>query len=357
MIKSNAILEIKTTKIIKNYKSLQKIAKNSLVGATIKANAYGIGDEFVFKILYENGCRHFFLATTEEALKIRKKFSKGNVYVLNGLENNSFDFFNKHKIIPILVSIEELSKYIEGKFYNRKINIGVHIDTGINRLGISYKNLQTKIKRKIDIYLLISHFASADELTNSYSEKQNKKFKSTFNFFKSIKYKSIANSAAIIRDKRFHYEIVRPGISLYGGYENPKLKKISVIEPIIKLKAKILQVKYLDKNEYVGYNQTYKTKKRKKIAILGIGYGDGIFRILGNKGFVYFKKQKFKIIGRISMDSITIDISNSEYKLTTGKYMEIINSENDIEKIAKKCSTISREILTSISQRVKRIYL
>ena len=185
----------------------------------------------------------------------------------------------------------------------------------------------------------------------------NKKFKTVFNLFKSIKYISLSNSAGILNNKEFHYNLTRPGIFLYGGYQNKRLKKILKIKPVIKLKAKILQIKEIGANEYIGYNQTYKTKKTIKVAILGIGYGDGIFRILSNKGKVYFKKKSFRIIGRISMDSMTINITNCKHKICVGEYMEIINEDNDIEKIAKECGTISREILTSISRRVIRQYL
>ena len=357
MINSNAIIEINLNNLIKNYKSLKKIAKKSFIGATIKANGYGVGDKKVFDILYKNGCRHFFFATTEEAIKIRKNSSKGNIYVLNGLENNSFYLFKKYKIIPILISNEEINKYLKEKFFKKKVKIGINIDTGINRLGISYDNLSKNLTKNIDVHLLMSHFSSADELNNIYCEHQNKKFKSVFNYFKSIKYKSLSNSAGIIRNKDYHYDIVRPGISLYGGYENEKLRKIMPVKPVIKLKAKILQIKYISKNEYIGYNQTFKTKKRIKVAILGIGYADGIFRILSNKGNVYFKKQSFKVLGRVSMDSLTINIDNSKYNLSVGMYLDLINTNNDVEKIAGKSNTISREILTSISQRVKRIYL
>ena len=157
-----------------------------------------------------------------------------------------------------------------------------------------------------------------------------------------------------ILGKDFHYDLVRPGISLYGGHYNTKIKKY--IKPVIKLKAKILQIKQILKNEFIGYNQTYKTKKKIWIAIIGIGYGDGISRMLSNKGFVYYKKHKFRIIGRISMDTITIDISKSNNLLKIGQYVEIINYTHGIDKLAKQCETISNEILTSISNRVQRIY-
>ena len=143
----------------------------------------------------------------------------------------------------------------------------------------------------------------------------------------------------ILLGKQFHYDLTRPGISLYGGYYNTKLKKI--IKPVIKLKARVIQIKKLEKNEFVGYNQSYKTTKPITIAILSIGYADGISRKLSNIGKVFYKKKKFNIIGRVSMDSTTIDITKYKTIIKKGIYMELINHEYDIEKMAKECNFIS----------------
>ena len=123
------------------------------------------------------------------------------------------------------------------------------------------------------------------------------------------------------------------------------------------MKARVIQIKKLEKNEFVGYNQSYKTTKPITIAILGIGYADGISRKLSNRGKVFYRKKEFNIIGRVSMDSVTIDVTKYKKIVKKGIYMELINYEYDIEKLAKKCGTISNEILTSISNRVKRIYI
>ena len=160
-----------------------------------------------------------------------------------------------------------------------------------------------------------------------------------------------------MNNKNYHYDMVRPGISLYGCVDNISLLKKFKIKPVIKLKGKILQIKEINSNEYVGYNQTFKSKKKIKVAIIGIGYADGISRQLSNNGKIFYKKEFFKIIGRISMDSITIDISKSKSKIICGNYMEVINSDFTAEKMALKCNTISNEILTSISKRVKRVYI
>ena len=356
MIDSSAILEINTKNILHNYKVLSRIANNSISGATIKANAYGLGDLKVFNILYNIGCKHFFVATIEEALNLRKKYKKSNVYILNGVDESQIKLTQQKNLIPIINSLDQL-KILNRKFKNskHKIKIGIHIDSGINRLGIKTNNLKNNNTDNLDIYLLLSHLASSDEKNNKYNNFQNKNFFNTFKYFKSAKYKSLVNSMGVILGEKFHYDIIRPGISLYGGHYNTKLKKI--IKPVIKLKARVLQIKNLEKNEYIGYNQTYKTVKSTTIAILGIGYADGISRKLSNKGKVFYKKKKFNIIGRVSMDSTTIDITKYKTIIKKGIYMELINHKYDIEKMAKECDTISNEILTSISNRVKRNYI
>jgi len=347
---SSSILEVNLKNLIYNYTVFKKNTKNKQVAATIKANAYGIGDKIAISTLYKNGCRHFFLATLNEGLELRKSFKKGHIYILNGLENNGINIFKINKLIPIINSKKEI-KIIE----KTKFKFGIHIDTGLNRLGINNKDLPNKIYNKNNLKIVLSHLASSDENKNLYNYLQNKKFNSIKKLFKNKKIIfSLANSMGTILGKDFHYDLVRPGISLYGGHYNTKLKKY--IKPVVKLKAKILQIKQILKNEYIGYNQTYKTKKNIWIAVIGIGYGDGVSRMLSNKGYVYYKSLKFKILGRISMDSITIDISKSKKSLRIGQYVEIINYSHGIEELAIKCGTISNEILTSISNRVHRIY-
>ena len=351
MINSGAILEIKINNLVYNYKVFSKLAKNSLTAATIKANAYGLGDSKIHKTLSKNGCRHFFVATTEEALKLREKSSFGKIYILNGIDKRDIKYIKNKKIIPVINSLDQIKL-----FQNKKTEIALHIDTGINRLGINQNDILKINYKKYNIVLLLSHLASADEMNNKYNYIQYKKFSKICNNLNYIKNKSLSNSMGTILNNKFHYDMIRPGIALYGGYyKNLKLKKI--IKPVVKLKAKVIQIKKLKKNQFVGYNQTYKTSKSITIAILGIGYADGIFRKLSNKGKVYYKGKKFNIIGRVSMDTITIDITKSSKIIKTNMYMEIINYENDIEKLAKECGTISNEILTSISSRVKRIYI
>ena len=355
MIKHNAILEVSLKNLAYNYKKLSSIANQSICAATIKADAYGVGVIKAFETLYKNKCRHFFVATTEEALEIRKKKSLANVYVLNGLEGNELSTFNTYNIIPIINDKDEYKLINQNIKKYKKLKFGIHIDTGLNRLGIDVNDFLKLTSDQNKIHILLSHLSSADEGKNNYNIFQNKKFKVAINLKINAKYNSLSNSMGIILGDNFHHDLVRPGISLYGGHYNTKMKKI--IKPVISLKGKVLQIKTISKNEFVGYNQTYKTNKKIRVAVLGIGYADGISRVLSNKGNVYFKKNTFKIVGRVSMDSITVDISKNSKSIKVGDYMEIINHLNGIDKIAAQCNTICHEILTSISKRVKRVYL
>jgi alanine racemase len=357
MINSNSFIEINKKNLLYNYRKLSKIANKSITAATIKANAYGLGDREVFKILYNEGCYNFFLATYEEAINIRKVNKKVNLYVLNGLDNNKLNLFYKNNLIPILNTKEEFNILLKSKYIKNKFKFGIHIETGLNRLGINIEEIKNKLNKLENLHILISHLSSPDELKNQYTHLQNLNFIKSFNYFKNIKFKSLCSSSAIINNKDLHHDMVRPGISLYGGFNKKLFNNKSKVRPVITLKGKILQIKKICKNRYIGYNQTYKTIKNIKVAIIGIGYADGVSRSLSNKGKLFYKNDSYNIVGRVSMDSITVDITNSKYRMKIGQYMDVINRRHTIEDMAKNCGTISNEILTSISKRVKRVYI
>ncbi len=352
MIFSNVILEISKKNIIHNFNFFNNLNKKNICAATIKSNGYGLGAENIYKLLLDNGCEHFFVATTIEGLKLRQKFKKGNIYILNGLEKNSAEIFKKNKLIPIISNMND--------YYNFKkhsIKFGIQVNTGINRLGINYNDFYKIDLTNNNLILVLSHLASADEVKNSYNKVQLNKFIKIFQENKNNKIIfTLSNSFGSVLSKKYLFDMIRPGISLYGGHFNNKILK-KKIKPVVSLKAKILQIKFLEKDEYIGYNQTYKTNKKTWIAIIGIGYGDGLKRILSNKGSVFLNDKKYNIIGRISMDSIIIDVTNGVSKIKNAKYVEIINAKQGIDDLAKNCDTISHEILTSLNNRIEKKFV
>ncbi len=349
MINESGILSINTKNLIYNYNFFKNLKKNLIVAPTIKADAYGLGDKKIFNLLVNQGCKHFFVATLNEGSKLKNKNNSIKIYVLNGLQNYKLEQFTRANLIPVVNSIEEYKRIKDAN-----IDYAIHIDTGINRLGISSEDVKKLDLQNDNIKLIISHLSSSDEYKIKYNIKQ----KNLFNTFINEKTKgiifSLANAHGSILDKTYLYDMIRPGIGIYGCFENKKLEK--KIKNVINLKGKIIQIKDLKKNQYIGYNRTFKTKNKTKVAIIGLGYEDGIPRLMSNKGFVYFKKDRFKIIGRISMDSFTIDITKSSHDLKVGMYVDIINNEHKVDKFAKKCKTISYEVLTSIGNRVYRNY-
>ncbi len=349
MINESGILNINTKNLINNYNFFKKLKKNLIVAPTIKANAYGLGDKKIYNLLLNQGCKHFFVATLNEGLKLNNKNKLIKIYVLNGLQNYKLHKFTKANLIPVINTIEEYNR-----IKNAKIDYAIQIDTGINRLGISSKDAKILDLKNQNIKLVISHLSSSDEYKIKYNIKQKKIFDNFVNKKPEGVIFSLANAHGSILDKKYLYDMIRPGIGIYGCYENKKLEK--KIKNVISFKGKIIQIKDIQKNQYIGYNRTFKTKTKIKVAIIGLGYEDGLPRTLSNNGFVYFKNDKFKIIGRISMDSFTIDISKSSHDLKVGMYIDIINEEHKVDKFAKKCKTISYEVLTSIGNRVYRNY-
>ena len=349
MINESGILNINTKNLVYNYNFFKKLKKNLIVAPTIKANAYGLGDKKIYNLLLNQGCKHFFVATLNEGLKLNNKNKLIKIYVLNGLQNYKLEQFTKANLIPVVNSIEEYKR-----IKNANIDYAIHIDTGINRLGISSEDVKKLDFQNNNIKLIISHLSSSDEYKIKYNIKQKNLFNTLINEKTKGIIFSLANAHGSILDKTYLYDMIRPGIGIYGCFENKKLEK--KIKNVINFKGKIIQIKDLKKNQYIGYNRTFKTKNKTKVAIIGLGYEDGIPRLMSNKGFVYFKKDRFKIIGRISMDSFTIDITKSSHDLKVGMYVDIINNEHKVDKFAKKCKTISYEVLTSIGNRVYRNY-
>ena len=349
MIKESGILNINTKNLIYNYNFFKKLKTNLIVAPTIKANAYGLGANKIYNLLLNQGCKHFFVATLSEGLELKNTNNLIKIYVLNGIQNYKLNEFKKANLIPVINSIEEYERI-------KKANLeyAIHIDTGINRLGILPKEVKRLDFKNHNIILIISHLSSSDEYKIKYNMKQKKLFNTFVNKKRKGVMFSLANAHGSILDKTYLYNMIRPGIGIYGCYENKKLEK--KIKNVINFKGKIIQIKDLQKNQFIGYNRTFKTKNKTKVAIIGLGYEDGIPRLLSNKGFVYFKKDRFKIIGRISMDSFTIDISKSSHDFKVGMYVDIINEEHKVDKFAKRCKTISYEVLTSIGNRVYRNY-
>ena len=359
----NTFLDIKIGSVIRNYKKIKnKVSKNCNVAATVKADAYGLGVKPIAKSLIASKCNTFFVATLTEAVELRNISKKISIYVLNGLNDDKIKIFHKQNLIPVINNLSQLKKAESFSFNKKKpLKIALHFDTGMSRLGLDNEQTEILLKRKkfliknTDIKLVMSHLACADDSKNSKNTRQLKRFKEISKSFPNIKL-SLSNSAGILLGKKYQLDLVRPGISLYGG--NGSLDRSNNYDHVISLKAKIIQKRTINKGETIGYGSTYKAKKRMVIGTIPIGYGDGFNRLFSNQIEFFYKNRKVKIVGRVSMDLITVDLTKFRKNSISKKdYIELINSRNNIDYLSKIIKTIPYEILTSLGNRYQRRYI
>lgn len=354
-------IEIDLHRLVQNFLYLKSLTKSE-IAPVVKANSYNLGASKVSTALYNNGCKRFFVAHLNEAITLREELKNLDIeiYVLHGIRENQCSYFHKYNFIPVINSIEEFDIFIK-YFTNSHIlpKVVLHFDTGINRLGIRYKDIPAIINhpefKKINILYTMSHLASAHIIDSEQNEEQYNNFLEIIKFFPDIK-KSFANSSAIFLDSKYHFDLIRPGMALYGlnplpHLKNPMLNTVSVF-------GRLLQIYQTDKEEHIGYSRTYKTKAGTKIAIVSVGYADGLFTHLSNRWSIYINNQEAPVIGRISMDLVTIDVSNiNEQDLFIGQIAEIIGDNNTPEKLADIIGCNEYEIITHLGNRFKVTYV
>ncbi|GAA5109056.1 alanine racemase [Bartonella jaculi] len=358
---ATAIATIDVRAIVANYITLAKRVAPTQCSAVVKANAYGLGADKIAPALYQAGCRTFFVAKIEEALHL-KTILPENVMIalLNGIPHNTEELIAQEGIIPVLNSwsvIEDWQTLCQKK--DKKFPAIIQIDTSMNRLGLDKQELQKLIKQptifeKAEIRYILSHLANGEESSHPSNDIQLTTFKQILKQLPSCKV-SFANSGGIFLGQDFYFDLVRPGIALYGV--NPHGKHSTPLKPVVKLEVQVLQSRSVDAGAPVGYGGTFITRKPSTLATISIGYADGLPRILSNKGAVYFNGQKLPIAGRISMDSIIVDATDLDEKPQRGDWVELIGPHQTLEKVSTDANTIPNEILTSLGDRYKRIYI
>ena len=350
--------------IEKNYKLIKKkIGKECSIAAVLKANAYGLGIKEISIKLKKLGCKFFFVATLKEGIELRKILKDIEIFVLNGpifFDVKIYNYFLNYNLIPIFNSFKELKLWIRLESKNKKkIKIGLHFDTGMNRFGIPNVEID-KVKKlfekkTLNLFCIMSHLSSADEKNKKINLLQKNLFNKINSDYKNVLF-SIANSSAIFNLKGFNFSFVRSGGALLGI--NPTKNK-NPMNNVISLHAKVLQIKNLktENNKVVGYNSTYQVNGALKIAVLGIGYADGYPRNLSNIGYASFKNSKLPIVGTISMDYITVDLSKLRKKIKVGDWVELFGKNISIQDVAFLSQTIEYEILNNLGNRLQKYYI
>ncbi|UTO28017.1 alanine racemase [Bartonella harrusi] len=358
---STAVATINVSAIVANYTTLSQRVSPTECSAVVKANAYGLGVNKIAPALYQAGCRTFFVAKIEEALHLKTILpSNVTIIVLNGILHKTGGLMAEAGIIPVLNSwnaIEEWQIVCQKK--DKRFPAIVQIDTNMNRLGLDKQEVQKLIKQptlfeKAEIKYILSHLSNGEDNTHLSNYTQLATFKTILAQLPACKV-SFANSGGIFLGNDFYFDLVRPGIALYGV--DPRGKRSTPLKPVLKLEAQVLQSSSVEAGCPVGYGETFITHRPSTLLTISIGYADGLPRILSNKGSVYFNGNKLPIVGRISMDSIIVDATDLHKKPQKGDWVELIGAHQTLEKLSTDADTIPNEILTSLGSRYKRIYI
>jgi alanine racemase len=361
---AGAVLSIDLGAIQKNWRFLNSHAGSANCGAAVKGNAYGLGIEPVSKALWQAGCTNFFVARPKEGEELRAILPEATIYVLDGLFTGQAEFYAQNNLVPALISIDEAREWAGfGTHYGHNLPCAIHVDTGINRLGFSVRNFEallaeTETTKGLNITLLMSHMACADEPAHPLNEKQRDAFNAVRAMLPGVP-ASLANSSAIFLGPDYAHDLVRPGIALYGGNPTPHLP--NPMTAVALLEGTIMQTRDVHQGETVGYSATWEARRETRIAVLGAGYKDGVPRSLSSGNStrppqVFLGGKRCPIVGRISMDMMVVDVTDVDRPIKRGDQAEILGPNILIDEAANWAGTISYELLTRLGSRYARLY-
>lgn len=363
--RAGAILTIDLGAIAANWRGLrdagQADGRPVDCAAVLKADAYGTGASVVGPRLAAEGCRQFFVAHIDEGIALRRVVPGHPIYVLNGLLAGTESDFVEHGLTPVLNHLAQLNAWrATAQRFNRPLDAVIHLDTGMHRLGFAAEDAQVLINergrlRGLRLALIMSHLVASEEPSNTINSEQLSRFRSFVRAMPGAP-TSLANSSGIFLGPDFHFDLLRPGAALYGinplpGRSNPMLGVIS-------LHARILQTRRIDAFQTVGYGGAWRSARPSRIATIALGYADGYFRVLINRAHVNLAGHKVPVIGRISMDLVTIDVTDvPEVLCHPGVEVEILGPNLSADDLAEHARTNAYEIMTSLGQRYHRSYI
>ena len=356
-----ALLTIDLDAIVANWRLLRDRAPGAACGAVVKADAYGLGAERVAPVLATAGCDSFFVATLDEGVALRRWLPESSIHVLNGLVAGTEAIHAELQLGPVLGSLGEIDawqKFIDAG--GPPIGAAIHVDSGMSRLGLPANELAILAADPgrlagIDISILISHLVSAEEPENRINRTQLETFLEARSILPA-RAASLSNSSGIFLGPDYHFDVVRPGAALYGVA--PHVGAANPMAQVIRLQGRILQVREIDSPQTVGYGATHRAAGRERIATVGVGYADGYPRTLSNAASGFVGDIRVPLVGRVSMDLITFDVSAAPESLTRpGDLIDLIGPGHGVDDLAAEAGTIGHEILTNLGRRYYRAYI
>jgi alanine racemase len=350
-------LEIDLDAIAANWRLLDATHPGE-TGAAIKANAYGLGAERVAPALLKAGCRNFFVAHLSEALIIRPLLPNAQLAVLHGILPGETETFIAHNLLPVLTSLGDAELWRDAaKRQARKLPALLHADTGMARLGMSPAEMAAirddpLLLSGIEIEVLLTHLVGAETPADPINSIQLQRFNALRPLFPHAK-ASLANSSGMFLPE-FQADLARPGAALYGVNPTPGAK--NPMRPVVRLTTRILQIRTIEPGEPVGYNGLWTAQRSSRIATVAVGYADGFLRSLSNTATARFDGSTVPLVGRVSMDLATFDITDHP-AAQPGDSLELIGPDHDADALAIEAGTNGYEILTSLGRRYERRYI
>ncbi len=362
---ARAVLRIDLAALRANWARLNQEAGSAECAGILKADAYGLGLEQIARALTAQGCTTFFVATLEEGRRARAIQPGAVIYILDGLLPGAEAHYAGFDLRPVLSSEPEVRDWAAYcTSLGRRLPAAVQLDTGMNRLGLQAQEVdaiaaEPALFKTFDMALVMSHLACADDPTNPMNEAQRLLFDRLRAKLPPAK-ASLSNSGGTFLGSAFHYDLVRPGIAVYGGRafegaDNP-------MQPVVSLSARILQLRDVAAGGVVGYGATFKATRPSRMATIACGYADGFLRALsgpsGHPGPVgYIGAHPVPVVGRVSMDLITVDVTDVPAELAQrGNWVEVVGGRVTLDDLTDRAGTIGYELLARLSKRVHRIY-
>ena len=354
-------LTVRLGALAANHREVRRRAADALVAPVIKADAYRMGMVPVAKALAAEGADLFFVARVEEGIVLRAILPHARIFVFDGVVPGSSPALIAHRLTPVLNGPDEIAEWSQAATARKSmLDAALQIDTGMNRSGLSHTevgNLAANARRAlagINLNLIMSHLACADEPEHEQNRRQLERFRAALAALPSAP-ASLAASAGIELGRDYLFDLVRPGMALYGG--SPVPSRPNPYRTVVVLTSQVLQLRKLEAGETVGYGGAFAARRPARLAIVALGYADGLIRASGAKGRAAIGGVLVPYAGRISMDLLALDVTDvPDHALHRGAAVEFLGDAISLDDAARAAGTITHEVLTAISSRARRVY-
>lgn len=355
----DARLTIDLDALAANYAALRARAGDAELAPAVKADGYGLGAARIADRLWAEGARTFYVARLAEGVALREALGDRNatIYVLDGATRGSGDTLEGAKLAPVLNSLPQIEAW-NAQARSGRLNAALHVDTGMNRLGLRLEELKVLVGatdrlKRLDLDLVISHLACADEPNHPLNARQLERFQEAVAMLPEAR-RSLANSGGLFLGEAYRFDQARPGISLYGG--GPEGRPHPEIRPVATVEAPILQVRVVPRGESVGYGAGWTATDTTRVAIVGVGYADGVLRASHPNGVAWFDGARRPLLGRVSMDLIAVDVTDCD-AARPGAMVELFGANLPVDDAAAGAGTSAYELLTRVAPRARRSFV